>query len=114
MLRKPLLLALLLAGCSKGPEADLQYISQARSLGAEWSLVNEQASEGKLTAAYVSSMHQWLRQQLQTSSTSLTEPNSAYGAEIHTLLQLPDNAPAGQLRAHAARLKQIEDQLESA
>ena len=114
MLRKPLLLLLLLAGCSKGPEADLQYISQARSLGAEWALVNEQAGQGKLTAAYVSSMHQWLRQQLQTSSTSLTEPNSAYGAEIQALLRLPDNAPPAQLRAHAAKLKQIEDQLESA
>ena len=114
MSRKPLLLALLLAGCSKGPEADLQYISEARSLGAEWALVNEQAGEGKLTAAYVSSMHEWLRQQLQTSSTSLTEPNSAYGAEIQALLRLPDNAPPEQLRAHAARLKQIEGQLESA
>jgi hypothetical protein len=59
-------------------------------------------------------MHQWLRQQLQTSSTALTQPHSAYGREIQALLQLPDNAPAGQLRAHAARLKQIEDQLESA
>ena len=114
MLRKPLLLAFLLAGCSKGPEADLQYISEARSLGAEWALVNEQAGEGKLTAAYVSSMHEWLRQQLQTSSTSLTEPNSAYGAEIQALLRLPDNAPPEQFRAHAARLKQIEGQLESA
>ena len=114
MLRKPLLLALLLAGCSKSAQADLQYISQARSLGAEWALVNEQADEGKLTAAYVSSMHQWLRQQLQTSSTSLTQPNSAYGAEIQALLQQPDNAPPEQLRAHAARLRQIEDQLESA
>jgi hypothetical protein len=107
-------LALLLAGCSSGPGADLQYISQARSLGAEWALVNEQAADGKLTAAYVSSMHQWLRQQLQTSFTSLTEPHSSYGGEIKALLQLPDDAPVEQLRAHAAKLKQIEDQLESA
>ena len=114
MLRKPLLLLLLLAGCSKGPEADLQYVSQARSLGAEWALVNEQAGQGKLTAAYVSSMHEWLREELQTSSTSLTQPHSSYGAEIEALLQLPDDAPAAQLRAHAARLKQIEDELESA
>ena len=35
MLRRSLLLALLLAGCSKGPQADLQYIKQARSLGAK-------------------------------------------------------------------------------
>ena len=48
-MRRALLLLLLLAGCSNGPEADLQYIKQARSAGAEWALVNEQASQGKLT-----------------------------------------------------------------
>ena len=32
MLRKPLLLALLIAACSKGPEADLPSIGEARSL----------------------------------------------------------------------------------
>jgi hypothetical protein len=59
-------------------------------------------------------MHRWLRQQLQTSRTSLTQPNSAYGAEIQALLRLPDDAPAAQLRAHAAKLKRIENSLESA
>jgi hypothetical protein len=44
-----LLLLLLLGGCSKGPQADLPAISAARSLAAEWALVNEQASEGHLT-----------------------------------------------------------------
>jgi hypothetical protein len=114
MLRKSLLLAFLLAGCSKGPQADLQYIAQARSLGAEWALVNEQATQGKLTETYVSSMHQWLRQQLQTSSSALTVPNARYATEIHALLRQPDDAPPQELRAHAAVLKQIEDQLESA
>jgi len=114
MLRKPLLFMLLLAGCGKGPEADLQYIKQARSLGAEWALVNEQANEGKLTQVYVSSMHGWLRKQLQTTATSLTQPDSAYGREVQTLLQQPDDASPEQLRAHSDKLKQIEDSLESA
>jgi hypothetical protein len=114
MLRSLLLLPLLLAGCSKGPEADLESIKQARSLAAEWAMVNDQASQGKLTARYVSSMHEWLREQLQTSAASLTQPNSAYGSEIHALLQLSDDAPPDQLRGHSDKLKQIEDQLESA
>ena len=113
-MRWVLLFALMLAGCSKGPEADLQYIRQARSLGAEWALVNEQASQGKLTNAYVASMHQWLRQQLQSSSTALTDPDSRYAIEIHALLREPDDAPPAELRAHSAVLKQIEDNLESA
>ena len=114
MLRRSLLLALLLAGCSKGPQADLQYIKQARSLGAEWALVNEQARQGKLSGAYVASMHQWLRQELQSASAALTVPNARYAIEIHALLKQPDDAPPQKLRAHAAVLKQIEDQLESA
>jgi hypothetical protein len=114
MWRSVLLLMLLLAGCSRGPEADLQYIKQARSLAAEWALVNDQAAQGKLTGTYVASMHQWLRQQLQTSSTSLTQPHSAYGAEIAALLRVPDDAAPEELRAHSDKLKRIEDSLESA
>ena len=107
-------LLLFVAGCAKGPQADLQYIKQARSLGAEWALVNEQARRGSLSGTYVSSMHQWLRQQLQTSSQSLTQPDSRYGEEISALLEQPDDAAPEELRAHCEMLKQIEDNLESA
>jgi len=113
-MRRLLLPMLLIAGCSKGPDADLQYIKQARSLAAEWALVNDQAAQGKLTPVYVHSMHRWLRQQLQTSSTSLTQPHSAYGAEIEALLHTADDAAPDELRAHSDKLKQIEDSLESA
>jgi hypothetical protein len=110
------LLLLFIAGCSQsgGPEADLQYIKQARSLGAEWALVNEQAARGALTATYVGSMHQWLRKDLRTAYKSLTRPDSGYGEEIQALLAQPDDAAPEELRAHAAKLKQIEDGLESA
>lgn len=113
-MRFVLLFALLLAGCSKGPDADLQYIKQARSVAAEWALVNEQASQGKLTQTYVASMHQWLRDQLQTSSKALSQPDSPYGDEIRALLRQPDDAPAEEFRAHSDKLKQIEQSLESA
>jgi hypothetical protein len=114
MSRGLLLLTLLLAGCSKGPGADLQYIKQARSAGAEWALVNEQASEGKLTAVYIASMHQWLRQEIESSLTALTQSDSRYAQEIQALLTQPDDAAPEELRAHSDKLKQIEDDLESA
>ena len=116
MARKLLLLLLLsIAGCSSGgPEADLQSIKQARSLGAEWALVNEQANKGHLTPTYVASMHQWLRENLKTASTSLTQPRSRYGEEIQALLAEPDDAAPDELRSHVEALKSIEDQLESA
>ena len=113
MLRWPLLL-LLVAACSKGPEADLQYISAARSLAAEWALVNEQASEGHLTTAYVETMRESVREQLQTNAKSLTGPQSDYASEIAALLREPDDAAPAALRAHASKLKQVEDSLESA
>ena len=113
-MRWVVLLALMLAACSKGPEADLQYIKQARSAAAEWALVNEQAVQSKVTPAYVSSIHKWLLDEVHTSFTSLTEPDSRYGDEIAALLQQPDDAAPQDLRTRAASLKKIEDDLESA
>ena len=89
-------------------------VHAARSLGAEWALVNEQASRDKVTPAYVSSMHQWLRDEIETSLTSLTEPDSRYGDEMAALLQEPDDAAPQNLRARSDALKTIEDDLESA
>ena len=114
MLRWTLTLILLVGGCSKGPEADLPYISGARSLAAEWAMVNEQARAGHLTRAYVSTMRQAVRQQLELNSKSLSEPQSGYAKEIQALLREPDDASPAQLRSHANKLKQIEDNLESA
>ena len=105
---------LALAACSKGPQADLQYIKQARSAAAEWALVNEQANAGRLTPTYVGSMHEWLRQQIQSASSALTMPDSRYAIEIQTLLSQPDDAAPEELRVHVDKLKQIEDSLESA
>src|SRR5690242_11109935 len=98
--------ALLLSGCSKGPETDLQYIKQARSASAEWALTNEQANRGQINAVYVSSMHEWLREAIHSSAAALTQPDSDYGREIHALLQLPDDAAPEQVRAHTKKLKQ--------
>jgi hypothetical protein len=115
MLRRPLLmLSLLAAGCAKGPQADLPSISQARSLGAEWALVNEQAAHHKLTATYVSTMRASVRENLHTTLSSLTRPDSRYAEEIRALLSEPDDAAPEELRAHSNALKQIEDSLESA
>ncbi|MFL6729489.1 MAG: hypothetical protein ACJ8D6_11415 [Sphingomicrobium sp.] len=115
MMRRSLAALALLSGCSSAaPESDLQYIKQARSIAAEWALVNEQANEGRLTATYVDSMHQWLNDGLRTAATSLSAPESRYAGEMKALLAEPPGASPGELRAHAEALKRIEDQLESA
>ena len=109
-----LLLGLLLAACSNGSAADLPAIGEARSLGAEWALVNEQLANGHATATYARTMRKRLREQLQTNLAALSQPHSRYADEIRALLAEPDEASAVELRAHAAALKQIEGQLESA
>src|SRR3954452_23803212 len=112
-MRRALLFALTLTACSKGADADLEYIKQARSAAAEWALVNDQARQGQLTETYALSMHHWLRQEIESSATSLNEPDSPYGDEIAALLQQPDDAAPRELRARSASLKKIEDSLES-
>src|SRR4051794_23387051 len=96
-----LLFALTLAACSKGPEADLPSIGEARSLAAEWALVNDLANQGKLTPTYVQTMRKSVREQLQATSRSLTQPDSAYAVEIAAVLREPDEVPPAKLRAHA-------------
>ena len=113
MRRTLLFLILTLGCCSKGPEADLQYISQARSLIAEWALINEQAEGAKLSATYVRAMRGDLREHLQTTAKALTQPNSRYADEIHAALAERCDASPQQLRAHADQLKRIESSLES-
>ncbi|MEP6983117.1 MAG: hypothetical protein ABI853_05675 [Sphingomicrobium sp.] len=113
-MRWMLLLALALAACSKGPEADLPSIGEARSLGAEWALVNEQAAKGHVTHVYADAMRKQLRKQLETNLASLKQPQSNYGEEIRALMALPDTVAPDAVRAHVETLKQIEDQLESA
>ncbi|HZU51224.1 MAG TPA: hypothetical protein VE968_05035 [Sphingomicrobium sp.] len=89
-------------------------IGEARSLAAEWALVNEQAAKGHLTQTYVETMHDQLRQQLQSAQRSLANPNSGYGREIRALMRLPDNATPAALRVHVGKIRQIEESLESA
>lgn len=115
MARKLLLLLFgALASCSRGAQADLPSIGEARSLAAEWALINEQSAEGHLTGVYARTMRQAIRDQLQTTSRSLAQPRSPYGTEIESLLREADDAPPAELRVHAGKLKQIEDKLESA
>jgi hypothetical protein len=114
MRRSLLLFVLTLAACSKGPQADLQYIAEARSLAAEWALVNEQAAEGKLTPAYVSAMRASIQKQAKAASQALTQPDAPYAREMQAIAAEPENAAPRELRAHSDKLKQIENSLESA
>jgi hypothetical protein len=105
---------LALAGCAQGAQQDLPSIKEARSLAAEWALVNEQAANGRLNSIYVDSMRSSVREQLLSLSQGFTQQDAPYVGIVGDLLSQPDDAPALQLRARAEALKTIEDSLESA
>lgn len=114
MSQRAIIALFFLAGCTKGPDADLQYIKQARTLAAEWAMINEQSNRGSLTDTYVRSMHYWLLDGLRKAHSSLVQPHSAYGDELQSILAEPPDAAPTRLRAHAEALKQIEQKIESA
>ena len=112
-MRRSILILALVTACSKGPEQDLQYIKQARSLAAEWALVNDRYARGDLTRTYVDSMHYWLAEDIRTASSALTRPDEPYAREIRALMSEPPNASPERLRAHADALRTFESSLES-
>jgi hypothetical protein len=112
--RTILSLLLVLAGCSQGPPADMASIKEARSTAAEWALVNEQASKGRLTATYVQSMRQAVRDELSAVRSSFSVPDAPYARAVDTLLTHPGDVDPATLRATVEQLKGIEDGLESA
>jgi len=113
-MKRLLLPVLLLAGCGGGAQQDLPSIGEARSLAAEWAMINDLAAHVRINATYAHAMRAQLREQLKSAAATLTQPDSRYGEEIQTLLAEPDDASPQELRAHSERLKQIEDSLESA
>ena len=111
-MKRLLLFSVALSGCAQGPERDLPSIAEARSLAAEWALVNEQAQQGNLTNTYARTMRASVLEQLTTISRSLSEPDAAQ--IVNDLLTQPEDAPPQQLRAISEQLKRIEGRLESA
>ena len=103
----------LLSACSPG-SAQLAAIKQLRSATAEWALVNREAVQRNLPAAYVDGMRSTARRQIGEAARSLGNGNEEAARRAAVLQALPPDADAGLLARHAASLKAIEQQLESA
>ena len=100
----------------KGREADLPSIGEARSLAAEWALVNDLGEPGQAHADVraddaqerCASSFKRHRQSLTQRDSALRDGNRRRPAGNRTT-----PAPKG-LRTHAAKLKRFEDSLKSA
>ena len=103
----------LLTACSSGSE-QLIAVKQLRSAAAEWALVNREAVRQHLPAAYVEGMRSAARRQIDEAAHSLGNPDTEAFRQAAALQALPADADSDLLSRHAAALKAIEQQLESA
>jgi hypothetical protein len=105
----PLLAAL--AACSAQTDKQLEAVKSARSVLAEWALVEVQAANGRAPANYVEQMRELARDQLRTAEAGLAQQPDAAAL----LEQLRSGTPdAAALKQAGDALKPLEDSLEAA
>jgi hypothetical protein len=92
----------LTSGCASPAERDLEAVKSARSVLAEWALVESQAARGDTPTTYAEEMRKAAADQLRTAGKTLSERQP----EAASRLALPEGQPAD-----AARLQQLRDSL---
>ena len=104
-------IALALAACSSQSDKQLIAVKSARSVIAEWALVERQAADGRAQATYVEQMRQLAKDELKTDARSLSQrPDAA-----NLLEQLRAGSPDAQtLKSAGDALEPLEDSLEAA
>ncbi|MDB5710231.1 MAG: hypothetical protein JWL96_2301 [Sphingomonas bacterium] len=102
-----------LVGAAAPPDtaSDLPGIKAARSIVAEWALINRAAAQHRLTPVYAEQMRREARAQLADQRRAMADPRSPASVEIARLLALPPSSDAATLDRGVARLLQIEKQL---
>jgi len=100
-----------LAACSSQADKQLEAVKSARSVLAEWALVEQQAAEGRAPATYAEQMRKIARDELKTAATGLAQQ-----PEAAKLLQgLQSGSPgADRLKQADAALEPLENRLEAA
>ena len=101
-------LALTLASCG----SELPTIKEARSVAAEWALVNQQATAGNANRVYVEEMRSSTSEQLTSLKDKLSDPDSREANALDALLALPPDASPDTIGKQVDRLDRIEKRLE--
>jgi hypothetical protein len=104
-------MGLALAACSSQSDKQLEAVKSARSVLAEWSLIERQAARGRAPATYVEQMRQLARDELKTDSGELSQRPGV----TRLLDALRSGSPdADTLERAGEALKPLEDSLEAA
>jgi hypothetical protein len=99
-----------LAGCGSKTDQQLEAVKAARTVLAEWALVEQQSAKGETPATYADQMREEARIQLRTAQSSLLadQPEAA-----NLIGALADGEPsAAALQAADDRLEPLEKRLE--
>ena len=105
-------IALLLCGAApRDSEKDRPAITAARSIVAEWALINRAAAQRRVMQTYAVQMREEARSQLADQLHAMADPHAPAALEIARLLALPPTSDAAVLEQGAARLLQIEKRL---
>ena len=100
-----------LVACSSQSDKKLEAVKSARSVMAEWALVEQQAAHGRAQATDVDQMRQLARDELKTDAKSLSQSPDAAAV----LERLRSGSPDAQtLKDADEALAPLEDSLEAA
>jgi polyphosphate kinase 2 (PPK2 family) len=106
-----LLMGAALASCASQSDKELEAVKSARSVLAEWALVEERKAQGRASETYVEQMREQAREQLKTAESGLQGERSA----ASLIEQVRNAAPkAGDLKRANKALEPLEQSLESA
>ena len=101
-----------LAGCGSEADKQLEAVKAARTVLAEWALVEEQAAKGQTPETYAEEMRDAAKSQLRTAQSALREDQPRAAQLMETIV---DGEPsADELKAAGSRLEPLETRLESA
>jgi hypothetical protein len=106
----PLLAGAALAACSSQADRELEAVKSARSVLAEWALVEEQDGKGHTPSVYADQMREQAREELKTSQSELESQQQAAALIEQVRNGSPDE---GALQRADDALEPLEDSLES-
>jgi len=107
----PFALMMALCSCSSRADKQLEAVKSARSVIAEWALVEEQAAAGRAQSTYVGQMRELAKDQLKTAEQELSQQPDAASLIDSLRSHAPD---AAALKRAAGALKPLENSLETA
>lgn len=106
----PVLIVAALTACSSQTDKQLEAVKSARSVLAEWTLVEEKADKGRAPSVYTEQMRQLAKDELKKDATELAQQPDAAALLQRLRTGSPD---ATALKQVDSALQPLEKRLEA-